>query len=549
MAARIHYSREELLALRYTTSLQSQHCTYARQASCRLQQLIRRRRPRGKRAGRRHYKIKVVVNVFPRQNFYDFHHCSSPSVSKSNLRQVRMISSTNSKRHISCTLWNARSIEKKLPAVADSILQNNTDLFIVTETWFNALDDTVKARFSSILPGHSIHQVPRTRRKGGGTAVIGKANLQVTLNKSSPFKTFEILDANVRLSSAMIRLLVIYRPPNSCKHTVSDFLNEFTHLLEVILHAKGNLIIVGDFNIHVDDLRDRDALKFVDCLNSFGLEQHVQFSTHDKGHTLDLIITRSSDTFISTITNDWLLPSDHASLHFNIMSNAPPPSTIMRTSRRLRNVNLDNLKEMLSSSLSILPSDDKSATHMAENYNDLLRAAIDNLAPPVTKVFINKQRAPWYTIELIDERKKLRRLERKWKTTGLVVHKDIFKAARSVYSGKLHEMHAKYHRERIQNADQKSLFTIIDDMIGNKKIIARMLPDIDISELPNTFAKFFRSKIAKIRHGLPSVVPSDFYTLNHCLSSFTPVSIDFVSKLINTLPPKSCGPTHCQPVY
>ena len=422
--------------------------------------------------------------------------------------------------------------------MADSILQNNTDIFIVTETWFAAGDDTVTARFCSSLHGFTIHQVPRIHRKGGGTAVIVKANLQVTLNKSSVFKTFEILDANVRSSSVMIRLIVIYRPPNSC---ISDFLTDFSKLMEGLIHANGHLIIVGDFNIHVDNPRDHDALKFVNILNSFGLEQHVNIPTHDKGHTLDLIITRASDASISTITSDWLLPSDHSSLHFDLMYSPPQQTSTARTSRKISSVNIEDVKDKLSPLISLLPSDDKSATYMADNYNTLLRSVIDDLAPLVTKYRPNKQRAPWYTFELLDERRKLRRLERQLKSTGLVVHKDIFKAARSAYVDKLRETQAAYHREKIQNADQKSLFTVIDDIIGNKRVVTSILPDIEHSKLPDVFAEFFQSKIEQIRRFLPSVAPSDVCNLDHSFSSFTSVSIDFVSKLINTLPSKSCS--------
>lgn len=52
------------------------------------------------------------------------------------------------------------------------------------------------------------------------------------------------------------------------------------------------LMIIGDFNIHVDDPNDVYAVEFLDLLESMRLMQHVDVPTHEQGHTLDLVITR-----------------------------------------------------------------------------------------------------------------------------------------------------------------------------------------------------------------------------------------------------------------
>ena len=57
-------------------------------------------------------------------------------------------------------------------------------------------------------------------------------------------------------------------------------------------------VISGDFNLHLGDFRDIDTKKFEDLLETFNLSQHVSGPTHLSGHTLDLIITRSSDDIV-----------------------------------------------------------------------------------------------------------------------------------------------------------------------------------------------------------------------------------------------------------
>ena len=48
-------------------------------------------------------------------------------------------------------------------------------------------------------------------------------------------------------------------------------------------------MIAGDFNIHIDNKENNDGAKFLDLLESFDLNQHLNEMTHNKGKTLDLI--------------------------------------------------------------------------------------------------------------------------------------------------------------------------------------------------------------------------------------------------------------------
>ncbi len=48
-------------------------------------------------------------------------------------------------------------------------------------------------------------------------------------------------------------------------------------------------VVVGDFNIHYDDHLKAD--KLIDLLDTFGLIQHVNTSTHIHGHIFDLVIS------------------------------------------------------------------------------------------------------------------------------------------------------------------------------------------------------------------------------------------------------------------
>ena len=56
-----------------------------------------------------------------------------------------------------------------------------------------------------------------------------------------------------------------------------------------------NLIIIGDFNLHLNDLDDPDTEFFIDTIKTLGLQQEVNFSTHNGGNILDAVMHELQD--------------------------------------------------------------------------------------------------------------------------------------------------------------------------------------------------------------------------------------------------------------
>ena len=56
------------------------------------------------------------------------------------------------------------------------------------------------------------------------------------------------------------------------------FLSDFKTLLERVVILPGDLVLLGDFNFHVDDNYDADAAHFLDLIKGFD-------SAHQSIHT------------------------------------------------------------------------------------------------------------------------------------------------------------------------------------------------------------------------------------------------------------------------
>ena len=95
--------------------------------------------------------------------------------------------------------------------------------------------------------------------------------------------------------SRVTRLVVLYKPLPSPNNGLTHnlFITEFTDYLELHIATTKQLVLLGDFNIHINKTDDRDAVEFNNLLDQFGLVQHVGDATHRGGHTLDLVLSRS----------------------------------------------------------------------------------------------------------------------------------------------------------------------------------------------------------------------------------------------------------------
>ena len=132
---------------------------------------------------------------------------------------------------------------------------------------------------------------------------------------------------------------------------MGTFLAEFAAFVESIILAPEPLIIAGDFSIHVDRGNEcNDAARFLDILQSMGLAQHVDAPTHEDGHTLDLIMTRSFDRAISVKPVVDTYVSDHVSVLCDINAGKQCRSSERVSFRKIKSIDIASFREQIASS-------------------------------------------------------------------------------------------------------------------------------------------------------------------------------------------------------
>ena len=195
--------------------------------------------------------------------------------------------------------------------------------------------------------------------------------------------------------------------------------------MEELIAAPNKLILAGDFGFQVENPTNTEARKFLDLLYSAGLQQHVDGPTHRDGHTLDLIITRCADNFISKLKILPELPSYHKRVLCNGDLPRPAPTRKSVTFRKLQNVDSEKFSEDIAISL-LNNLEGRDLDIMIDQYNEILCSLLNKHAPLRSREIILRPYAPWFSDELRELKQEKRRLGRKSVNTNLTVHKEMY---------------------------------------------------------------------------------------------------------------------------
>ena len=106
-------------------------------------------------------------------------------------------------------------------------------------------------------------------------------------------------------------------------------------------------------------------------------------------------------------------------------------------------------------------------SRMALQYDYTLRTIIDKHAPVKSKAITIRSEAVWYTEEIHEARRIRRKLERKWRKSGLEVDFQIYTSQRQAVTRLVHKTKTDYYCADIQtNAkDSKLLFKTVDTLL------------------------------------------------------------------------------------
>ena len=262
-------------------------------------------RKRGMRGGIKHKKIRKQNTTL-----------NARTVNHDNLTKVDPVTYRHDKElkhNMAIFLVNIRSLRGKCLPLSTYIKDSDLDFGIITETWLTDSDTIWIDACDLNKDGYRISVVNRQQRRGGGIAFVHKELIPTKLIDSGGKSSFEFGLWKLNIKNTPMYIVGIYHPPPSGANRVNNrtFIEEFLDYLTEVLSKHKNVIVLGDFNMHINDVSDNDAQTFSDCLGATGLTQHVDFSTHEKGNRLDLVFTELQSIVNITSCKQGPFLSDH----------------------------------------------------------------------------------------------------------------------------------------------------------------------------------------------------------------------------------------------
>lgn len=424
---------------------------------------------------------------------------------------------------------NTRSVSSITNAInkpallQDFITDQDIDIISLTETWLSI--DSLPSTLNSLTPPNfSIISNPRTTGRGGGIAFIFRSHLNISKFTVPNFSSFESLCIKLSISSKSYTFLSIYRSPNS-KEPFSEFLTDFHTLTDHLNTFPSELIISGDFNIHVDNPTLPECSSFSTVLDCTDLVQHVHFPTHKLGHTLDLLLSRSSSSLISNV--EWTIPfiSDHYAIHATL--SIPSASRLPRITKLVRSFSKIDTNSLSSDILrSELHSTHPSSldTYLLL-FTSTLTSLLDKHAPLKSVTYCQRTTQPFFTPTIRAAKSIRSKLETVYRNSNLKSDLNAFKNQSHALAKLITSSRRSYFRSLISNHKGKprKLWSTLNSLLSRK--CPPILPTTSNSlDLATSFLSFFNDKIAKFSKAFS--FNSTTYSYPHLSPQNIPPSFD-----------------------
>ncbi len=186
-------------------------------------------------------------------------------------------------------------------------------------------------------------------------------------------------------------------------------------------------------------------------------------------------------------------------------------------------------------------------------YNTGTRDVLDQHAPFKHRTFTVRPVNPWFSCEISQARRQMRKFERVWRRRRLEIDKEILLHHRNQLARLVIDSKLAYFRTKITEcgSDRKVLYRLLDRCLITKKV-TRLPRHSSPLVLANEFSCFFQDKIKNIRSVMDTSansvpVPPDS-ACSHYLSSFLPFTPSEATELVKKCTSKSCSldpiPTH-----
>ena len=171
------------------------------------------------------------------------------------------------------------------------------------------------------------------------------------------------------------------------------FLDDFTEWLPSQLVKYNNILLAGDFNIHMNiATSDDESGLFVSTIEAMGFQVELCGPTHRSGCMIELMSIQSGCPIGVLKMQCGPYLSDHCSIEMTMTVQHTEAYREKNSYRKIKSINIDSFIE--DCDLSNLS--DKSLEEMVQQLGSKFKNALDRNAPIKTKVTTVRKTVPWF---------------------------------------------------------------------------------------------------------------------------------------------------------
>ena len=386
-------------------------------------------------------------------------------------------------------------------------------MLFLTETWLHS-----KHTDSMFCPPNfNVMRFDRMHGRGGGVLLLYRQGLQlqrIDVNFSRNH-CYEVICVDLYLCNSSIRFCCVYLPPcqTSRKKVSKDYLppasnaevvENLCKTLYALLPTDKAFFLFGDFNLPLIDWNipsatsnDRCHSLFLDFCSSHSLFQCIDYPTHEKGNTLDLLICNYNAKILLVNHQSAIPPwsTDHLLIHskisceiFNTISSKDTTrfpnfksADYTKISRLLQNLNWDFLYSSIAPQV------------MYDKFCSLITLIIDSNIPLTSNYVKKNNPRPLHIRNLCNEKHRLYNKSKVDKS-----YKRSYKEASKQYDLAVSRWHDALESRLCSDPSRRKLYSFINSKLKSKHCIPALEDDngnlvfSDIDKA-NTFNAAFQS--------------------------------------------------------
>ena len=438
---------------------------------------------------------------------------------------------------------NTRSVKNKSDLIVETSKLENLDFLVISETWLRKEDAHWVATSSLATEEYRIQTINRQGKQGGGVALLHKNRYQVTRDHNAP--QLDLLEYGIwstRVRNRILTIAGLYHPPlGNTRNTPARFLDQVSELVQYLFTNHKNLVLLGDFNIHVNRLDNQDTQTYIDTMEALGLVQHIDQPTHQLGNTLDLIYTESLEPILvnHAFTSNCIL--DHCLVGIELQMKKQQVRIESSKTRNYKNFSTSSFETSFNNSTILEEDNFELAVKALEKE---LTRTLDELAPLQDRRKKKISSRPWYNSTLKEQKRIVRTRECIYNRDRQLHQWKAFTRERNRYTRMLEFQKRHYIVTKVEEAttDSRQLFELVGTLLGHKE--ENLLPEATSdSILAEESAGIFHDKIDNIRSRSNTTAP--YKPEEKCdvplLNKFMPISATQLEKTITSMPSKTCA--------